>query len=201
MRAIVTATLLLLSLPSLASAQEPRTGHAGDFRVDVWTGGMNGSFTFQFTRGAEQLQIGWDVSFQHGQQNLTVPLLDEQMRLGFDAWMRSELAAYLRSPESFRDHALLRLAQLRRTVETVARRNQLAVCDHPNDPDRFQYVATADGEGAFDTCVHRAMNDAEKAELLAALHADLAHRERLVRQNYRAWYAAVRALVPSAPWL
>ena len=194
LRAIAVA-FALLAAASPAQAQEPRRGMAGDWSVEVWLGTTDSTFTFRFTRGPEELLLDWEPGYETADARWGAA--DPRMvTLGFERWLYEEREAYLVSPLSFRDRALLRIAQIRANIERAAREGRLTVCDDPHDPGRYVCVPGPDGSrGMFDRCVHRPVTPRERDATLASMRAELGRRAALVRENYRAWYSAVRALV------
>jgi hypothetical protein len=186
--------LVLLAAPAVARAQQPVRGTAGSWQVEVWLATDNASFSFSFTRGSEELVLGESMGWETADSRFEAS--DPTMvTLGFFPWLARERAAYLASPVSFRDRALLRIAQIRANVERSVREGRLTVCDNPHDPARFICVPGPNGShGMFDQCVHRPMTPAERDATLAAMRTELGRRAALVRANYRDWYSAVHRL-------
>lgn len=190
--------LLFLALPAAARAQTPRHTTAGDWSVEVTMGTTDATFTFDFRRGDEDLVVSWEMTYDAGDIGSFTTNDPRMEQVGFDRWLHDERDAYLASPRSFRDRALLRLAQLRANVERAVREGTLSVRDDPRGPACIAFRSTPQGEGAFDTCVHRRLTPAESRALLAAMHAEIARSVALVRANYAIWFSAIHALL-SAP--
>ncbi|HEY8426911.1 MAG TPA: hypothetical protein VIL20_00990 [Sandaracinaceae bacterium] len=168
-----------------------RGRHAG-WMVEIAIGRTIPTFHFRFVRGEDAVEIGWAHRFEVPDGALAVT--GEDAGADLDAWLRAELAAYLRSPASFRERALRRSRELRARARAAI--GSLTVCDAPADPARFVCAPEADGSRALlDTCPRRPLGDAERAALLARLDRErAAHEARAVRHAAR-WHAALVRLL------
>ena len=193
------AIVLLVASTAGADPVVPRHGKAGDWDVTAWVGSQPNTglfdFTFELDHGAEQLLIGIEAQFEWGQHNFAVGFSDS--KLSFDQAVHADLALYLKSAESFRDHALQRQADLARLVRAQIANKALTTCgpdEHKPTPMRFESMPGG-SEGAFEDCVHRPMSAADQAAMLAAFRTEMARREKLINANYKPWYATIKQLL------
>ena len=192
------AIVLVLASTAAADPEVARHGKAGDWDVTVWVGNQPNTgmfdFTFEVARGGEQLLIGIETQFEWGQHNFVVGT--STGKRSWDDEIHADLALYLKSAESFRAHALLRQAELRRNVQAQIDGKTLSTCgadEHQAIPLRFERFPNGT-EGAFEDCVGHRMSAADEAAMLAAVRAEMARREKLIKANYKAWYAAIKPL-------
>lgn len=173
--------------------QRTSDGFHAEISLSFWEAALP-TFSFTFTRGEETITIGWETPSPPLPDGSYVGHTgDDAPTLGHDAWMAAELAAYVASPESFRDRALLRTAELRALVR--AHIADYTTCDTPSAPGRFEEREGPSGaHGIFDTCVHRSLTSVERSEYLARLQAELGARDRLVRRHFRAWQPVLAAI-------
>lgn len=187
---------------SLVSFSARRVAFADGWDADVSVQpSLSGAFGFSFSRGAEQLTLGQDVSFEHGGLGLGVPFTEAEAERGYAAIVLDALRAFIRSAASLRRRALGQTAALRAFVR--AQVSTYSICGDPGAPGRFEeresVVQGGTATGIFDTCVHRPMTAGEQRELLHALDDDIQRRDAIVRAHHRTFFVALRALLGLEP--
>jgi hypothetical protein len=157
-------------------------------------------FGFDFARGKEHFELAVEMQFTFGQIEIAVAPHVPDLAKWNDA-IRADAALYLKSPESLRDHALARQAELVQQVEKDLANGSLTVCgDSVESRTPIRFEGRPDGsEMAIEDCVRHAMSDADRKRFVAAFHAEMARREKLIRSSYRAWHAALAKLAASTP--
>ncbi|MBN8611075.1 MAG: hypothetical protein J0L92_10850 [Deltaproteobacteria bacterium] len=178
---------------------------ADGFTLDgTWQ--ASGSFGFRFTRGEEQIDLTWELTYEPPGMSVGFTARDVQEVVAldpadgahaFELWIHRELSRHLSSAVSLRDTALAQRVSLRRAVARgvasggVIREGTLAEC--------LVERSTAQGTGFFDQCAMRPATVLEQRAALTTLDARLARERRLLTRHFRAFHRALRETFAESP--
>lgn len=178
---------------------------ADGFTLDgTWQ--SSGAFGFRFTRGEEQIDLTWELTYEPPGMSVGFTARDvrEVVALdpadgahAFELWIQRELSLYLSSAVSLRDTALAQRVSLRRAVARgiasggVIREGMLAEC--------LVERSTSQGTGFFDQCVMRPATALEQRAALTTLDARLGRERRLLARHFRAFHRALRETFAEPP--
>ena len=195
-----TPDVLVITHWGLSRSITHRRTAANGWRVTgslAWWEGNPPTFTFHFERGADELDVAWELHSPPLPDGGYFSPLADDVGSDFHAWMVRELGALQASPSSFRERVLRRSATLRAALPAGVA--TASVCDDARRPGRFVCVPSEAGHAMMDTCVRRGLTRAERAAFRAQADAELDARDAIVRAHATELYAALLEVLGAPP--